>query len=215
MIKSLSFITFVSFVIIAGPADARTWKEAGSDRTIEGNYVKTEGENIVIARANGTSMKVPLVRLSDEDKQFVTEQEAAKIPPPVVSEFKWETDFALAKKRAKEEKKAMLLDFTGSDWCGWCIKLKKEVFDTEVFKNYAKDHLIMVELDFPKSKELAKEEKEQNDKLASEYKIEGYPTIILLNSSGRYVNRTGYKDGGPEKYIEHVKDLLKHKDKEK
>jgi len=215
MIKSLSFLSLVSCVILAIPADARTWKEAGSDRTVEGNYVKTEGENVVITRANGTSIKIPLSRLSDEDKQFVSDQEAAKAPPPVVNEFKWETDFALAKKRAKDEKKQMLLDFTGSDWCGWCMKLKKEVFDTEEFKNYAKDHLIMVEVDFPKHKELPAEEKKQNEKLSDEYKIEGFPTVILLSSSGHYVNRTGYEDGGPESYIKHLKELLMHREKAK
>jgi len=209
MVQSLRFFSLAVCAILSIPVDARTWKEAGSDRTIEGDYVKTEDDKVVITRPNGTAVKVPLARLSDEDKKFVADQAAAAAPPPVVNEFKWETDFAVAKKRAKDEKKSMLLDFTGSDWCGWCIKLKKEVFDTPEFKEYAKDHLIMVELDFPKRKELPKEEKEQNDKLNEEYKITGFPTIVLLNARGREVARTGYQEGGPEEYIKHLKELLK------
>ena len=123
--------------------------------------------------------------------------------------FKWETDFEVAKKRAKAEKKPMLLDFTGSDWCGWCIQLKKEVFSTPEFAKYAKDNLVLVEVDFPQTKKLPKEEAEQNEKLQQEYKIEGYPTIILLNADGKKVASTGYQKGGPQKYIEHLKGLLK------
>jgi protein disulfide-isomerase len=193
--------------LLAVTADARTWKEAGSDRTIVGEFVRTEGENVVITRPIGGTAKVPLSRLSEEDQKFAAEQAAAKAAP--VGVFKWETDFEVAKKRAKVEKKPMLLDFTGSDWCGWCIRLKKEVFTTPEFEKYAKDNLVLVEVDFPRAKKLPKDEAEQNAKLQQEYKIEGYPTIILLNSDGKKVAGTGYLAGGPEKYIEHLKSLLK------
>jgi thioredoxin-related protein len=208
MHQSLPLFSVAMLVFLAIPAAARTWKEVGSDRTLEGEYVRTEGETIVIVRPNGTSLKFAIDRLSEEDKKFVNEQNAAKAAPPAAV-FKWETDFELAKKRAKTEKKAMLLDFTGSDWCGWCIRLKKEVFITPEFEKYAKDKLVLVEVDFPRKTQLPKEEKEQNDKLSQEYKIGGYPTIILLNSRGREVARTGYQEGGPDKYIEHLKELLK------
>jgi thioredoxin-related protein len=115
----------------------------------------------------------------------------------------------VAKKRASAEKKPMLLDFTGSDWCGWCIKLKKEVFDTPEFQQYAKEKLILVEVDFPRSKQLPKKEKEQNEQLSKEYQVRGFPTIILLSSKGTKVAQTGYQEGGPGKYIEHLKGLLK------
>ncbi len=111
--------------------------------------------------------------------------------------------------RAKEENKSLLIDFTGSDWCGWCIRLNKEVFSKPEFQEYAAKHLIMVELDFPRKKKLPAKLKEQNDKLQEEYKIEGFPTVILLNPRGKEVARTGYEEGGPAKYVEHVKGLLK------
>jgi protein disulfide-isomerase len=205
-------------VMLPAVLEARTWKEEGSGRTLDGDYVRTEGTDVLIRKAGGAIVKVPLAKLSEEDRKFIAaqapaagQQLTAAQPAAEKDVFKWETDFKLAKQRAKAENKALLLDFTGSDWCGWCIKLKKEVFDQPAFQEYARKNLIMVELDFPRSKELDPKEKEQNQKLAQEYQIEGYPTIILLNARGREVARTGYQEGGPEKYVDHVKELLKQK----
>jgi thioredoxin-related protein len=207
--KTLPCFSVAALVLTLGLAEGRTWKEAGSARTIEGDFLRTEGDSAVIVRPNGTSIKVPLARLSDEDKKFIEEAAASKPAAEAAGVFKWETDFDAAKQRAKDEDKPMLLDFTGSDWCGWCIRLKKEVFDTKEFKEFAKDNLVLVEVDFPQQEKLPSKVKKQNDKLAEEYKVGGYPTIVLLNSKGREVARTGYKEGGPAKYIEHLQELLK------
>jgi len=196
-------------MILPASLEARTWKEAGSDRSLEGEYSKTDGDQVVILRPNGTTVKIPLAKLTDEDKKFVTEQSAPKPEAAVADVFKWETDLEVAKKRAKEEHKEILADFTGSDWCGWCIKLKKEVFDQPEFQEYAKKHLIMLELDFPRKKELPAKLKEQNAKLNEEFQIDGFPTILLINARGKEINRTGYQEGGPAKYVEHLKELLK------
>ncbi len=209
-----SALCIISLLTLALPVTllARTWKEAGSDRTLDGDYVRTEGTQVLIRKADGSIIKVPLAKLSEDDQKFVAEQAASKEQTVADKDaFKWETDFKLAKQRAKTENKALLVDFTGSDWCGWCIKLKKEVFDEPAFQEYAKKNLIMVELDFPRSKELPAAEKEQNEKLRQEYGVNGFPTIVLLNARGREVARTGYQEGGPEKYVEHVKELLKKK----
>jgi thioredoxin-related protein len=199
----------VASVILPAHLEARTWKEAGSDRSLEGDYVRTEGDKVVIVRPSGTSVKIPLAKLSEEDQKFAAEASAPKPDPATQDVFKWETDFEVAKKRAEDEKKTILADFTGSDWCGWCIKLKKEVFDQPEFQEYAKKNLIMLELDFPRSKKLPAKEKEQNENLAKEFKVRGYPTVLLLDSKGKQVGSTGYQDGGPEKYVEHLKGILK------
>ena len=198
-------------VILPATLQARPWKEAGSDRSLEGDYVRTEGDQVVIRKSGGSTIKIALSKLSAEDQKFVSTQAPAKEDAAAVDKdvFKWETDFELAKQRAKDEKKDMLVDFTGSDWCGWCIKLKQEVFDQPAFQEYAKKHLIMVELDYPRKKVLPDKEKKQNTELAEKYEIQGYPTILLLNSKGREVARTGYRKDGPEEYIEHLKRLLK------
>jgi thioredoxin-related protein len=199
----------VASILLPTTLEARSWKEAGSDRSLEGEYARTEGDLVVIVRPNSTSVKVPLAKLSDEDKKFVTEQAAAKPDPVTADVFKWETDLDVAKKRAKDENKEILVDFTGSDWCGWCIRLKKEVFDQPEFQEYAKKHLIMVELDFPRKKKLPAKEMAQNEKLSQEFKVEGFPTVLLLNERGKEIGRTGYQKGGPASYVEHLKGLLK------
>lgn len=103
----------------------------------------------------------------------------------------WDDDFEKSLAKAKEEKKMVLLDFTGSDWCGWCVKLDDEVFSKSAFKKFAKENLMLVELDFPHSKNLPKKTKEQNAALKSKFGISGYPTIILLDSEGKEAARWG------------------------
>src|SRR3954471_16135308 len=97
----------------------------------------------------------------------------------------WLTDLPRAKVQAKAENKLVLMDYTGSDWCGWCIKLDKEVFSTPEFAEYAKKNLVLVEVDFPNKKPQSAELKKANEALQEKYKIEGYPTVIVLNSEGK------------------------------
>lgn len=120
----------------------------------------------------------------------------------------WTSAFPAAKKQATEEGKDLLMDFTGSDWCGWCIKLKDEVFKHDEFKNGVKDSFVLVEIDFPKDKsKLPEETQAQNRKLGEEFGIEGYPTIVLADADGRPYATTGYQPGGPEKYVAHLNEL--------
>ncbi len=126
----------------------------------------------------------------------------------------WSSDFAAAKKQAAESKKDLLLDFTGSDWCGWCIKLKDEVFKHDEFKKGVKDTLVLVEVDFPKDKsKLTEETQMQNKDLGEKFAIKGYPSIILCDAEGRPYAATGYQKGGPEKYVEHLNELRGNKTK--
>ena len=119
----------------------------------------------------------------------------------------WSEEYDKALAQAKADKKLVVLDFTGSDWCGWCIKLDKEVFSQAEFAEYAKKNLVLVELDYPRTKEQSKEIKAQNGKLQKEYKIEGYPTIIVLNSEGKKVGELGYQPGGPKAFIAELEKL--------
>lgn len=123
----------------------------------------------------------------------------------------WLEDIAKAKQIATEQKRPILLDFTGSDWCGWCIKLDKEVFSKKEFKDYAKENLILVEVDFPHNSRQSKKLAEQNAELKNQYKIDGYPSIILIRPDGSVIAQTGYQEGGPAAYVEHLKKLLEKK----
>jgi protein disulfide-isomerase len=121
----------------------------------------------------------------------------------------WLTDLPKAQEQAKAEKKLVMLDFTGSDWCGWCIKLDKEVFSQPEFAAYAKTNLVCVEVDFPTKKKLSAEQQKANDALAKKYNVEGYPTIIVLNADGKKVGELGYMKGGPKAFIAALEKLKK------
>lgn len=121
----------------------------------------------------------------------------------------WQTDYKQAQAEAKGANKLVLLDFTGSDWCGWCIKLDREVFSKPEFQDYAKKNLVLVELDFPRGKEIPAAEKAQNSELATQYQIEGFPTIIVLDSNGKKVGEIGYTPGGPAAFIAALDKLRK------
>src|SRR4029453_9987213 len=116
-------------------------------------------------------------------------------------ELKWLTDAAKAQTQAKAEKKLVLLDFTGSDWCGWCIKLNKEVFSKPEFAEYAKKNLVLVEVDFPRRKKLSDALAKANGALQSKYDIEGYPTLVILDANGKLAGKMGYVAGGPKPFL--------------
>ncbi len=121
----------------------------------------------------------------------------------------WMTDFDKAKEKAKAENKHILIDFSGSDWCGWCIKLDKEVFSQKEFKEYAKDNLVLMLADFPRDKsKISDEVQKQNDKLSKEYGVRGFPTVFILSPDGKTVAKTGYQAGGAEAYVKHIKSLI-------
>ncbi len=122
----------------------------------------------------------------------------------------WETDLAKAKELAKKEKKSVLVEFTGSDWCPPCIHMRKEVFSKQEFVNQVKKNYVLVELDFPKKDaELAK----KNRPLAEEYKIDGYPTIILLDSEGKEFSRfTASEYPDIDSFVKALNDRLEKKD---
>lgn len=120
-------------------------------------------------------------------------------------ETTWTTDYAAALARATAEKKTVLLNFTGSDWCIWCHRLRDEVFVQKPFGDYAREHLVLVEVDFPRRKALPEKLQARNDALSEQFKVEGYPTIILVDGSGNELGRTGYMQGGAKTFVRELK----------
>jgi thioredoxin-related protein len=107
----------------------------------------------------------------------------------------WPTDYAKALETAKAQNKRVLLDFTGSDWCGPCIQFKKQVFSRPEFAAYAEKNLVLVEVDYPQRKKQSPELVKQNDRLSKQYGIEakGFPTVVLLDPNGKILRElTGY-----------------------
>lgn len=128
----------------------------------------------------------------------------------------WTNDFEAAKKQASKENKDLLIDFTGSDWCGWCIKLNEEVFKFDAFKKGVADKYVLVELDYPQGEEalakLSDATKAQNKELQEKYQIQGFPTILLTDAEGRPYANTGYQAGGAEAYVAHLDKLREKKE---
>jgi protein disulfide-isomerase len=121
----------------------------------------------------------------------------------------WLTDFKKAQGEAKAGKKLLLVDFTGSDWCGWCIRLDREVFSKPEFQEYASKNLVLLEIDFPRTMELSAELKAQNQQLAEEFGIQGFPTVVVMDSDGKPVGVLGYTPGGPAAFIAQLDKLRK------
>ena len=117
----------------------------------------------------------------------------------------WLTDFDQAKKIANEKGQNIILVFQGSDWCAPCIRLEKEVWSTDEFKKYAKDHFVMLQADFPRKKKnkLETHQQQQNNILAEKYNSQGFfPHVVILDKKGAVLGRTGYKKVSPTAYIE-------------
>ncbi len=124
----------------------------------------------------------------------------------------WETDFSAARKKAKEEHKYILLNFSGSDWCIPCIRMHRELFGSPEFSEFASKNLVLVNADFPRLKKnkLPKEQSKQNDELADKYNPRGdFPLTLLLDKEGSVIKKwEGYPDLKPEQFVNALKSSL-------
>jgi len=122
----------------------------------------------------------------------------------------WLTDLPKAEAQARAENKIVLMDFTGSDWCGWCMKFKKEVLDTPEFQDYAAKNVVLVELDYPHKKVQDNDLKKANAALKTQYDIHGFPTLVVLDKEGKEIGRQiGYSKGGPQVFIAKLESFKK------
>ena len=118
----------------------------------------------------------------------------------------WLTDVSQAIEHSKVSGKPIFAFFTGKQWCSWCKKLERQVLSKDFFINYAKDNLVLLELDFPRGR---RNLPQKQIELARKFNIKGYPTVILMDSSTNKIAKTGYEAMSPEQYVDHVKALLK------
>jgi protein disulfide-isomerase len=126
-----------------------------------------------------------------------------------LAEVEWIEDYDFALQQANDQDKVVLINFTGSDWCGWCKKLVKEVFSQPEFAKYASDNLVLLKLDFPTTfKELPQDVQMKRVELQEKYQVKGYPTILLVDSQGDVIAQTGYQQGGAGEYVKHLEGLI-------
>ena len=124
----------------------------------------------------------------------------------------WQTDLSTAKKIAVSKDLPIVLVFQGSDWCAPCIKLDREVWSTDEFKTYAKNHYVMLQADFPRRKNnaLSPEQKDKNKALAEKYNKNGiFPFVVVMNGDGEVFGETSYKKLSPKEYINEMNSFIK------
>lgn len=131
-------------------------------------------------------------------------------------ELVWHTDMKKAMEVSKKTKKPIMLFFTGSDWCGWCMRLQKEVLKTPEFEKWAKENVVLVELDFPRRTPQQPEIRQQNMELQQTLQVMGYPTVWFVNASKKgdqfnleKLGSTGYVAGGPTAWLDGANKILK------
>ncbi len=122
-------------------------------------------------------------------------------------EVKWFTDAKAAIALARKEHKVILANFTGSDWCPWCIKLDADVYSTPEFKALAKEKLVLLTVDFPNAKPQSDAEKSQNKELKDKFKPDGYPTNVFMTPTGSEVGRIGGYEPKDD-WMKSAKDIL-------
>jgi protein disulfide-isomerase len=176
-----------------------------------GGKMNARGMLLMVYPEMTIKLKEGKVVAIDVPKDAVVAPEApADQPPEKGGRFKpaiWTTNYEDALKQAKQQNRHVFVFFTGSDWCGWCMRLKGEILSTAEFQQYAREKLILVELDFPRKKTLPAPLAEQNARLARSFDIEGYPTVVVLNSRGKKIDELGYQAGGPGPFIDRLRDL--------
>jgi len=134
-------------------------------------------------------------------------------------ELTWHTDMSKATDISIKENKPMFLFFTGSDWCGWCIRLQKEVFKTPEFVKWAKDNVVLVELDFPRKNNQSDVVKQQNAQLQQQLQVIGYPTVWFVSATKtadakvnlNALGSSGYVAGGPKVWIDGANQIIQKK----
>ncbi len=122
----------------------------------------------------------------------------------------WQTDLEAAKKLATDQDKNIIIVFSGSDWCAPCIKLDKNIWQSDAFKNQSANDWILLKADFPRKKanELSKDQTAHNRKLAEKYNIEGsFPLVVLVDKNGKVHGKMGFKNVSPEEYIKMIHAL--------
>ncbi|MHB8207837.1 thioredoxin family protein [Mucilaginibacter sp.] len=125
----------------------------------------------------------------------------------------WSGDFNAAQKEASQEHKLIMINFSGSDWCGPCIRLRKEILESSTFESYASDHLILVRADFPRQKknQLSKEQIKLNEALADKYNPDGkFPYTLLVDENGKVLKDwDGFPNETPGQFVSQVSAIAK------
>ncbi len=167
--------------------------------TYDDNVIRLENGVVVSQKSPGADYAVR--------SQPLAPKTAHRPRTPTGTAGEWTTDHAAALAAANGSGRKVLLLFTGSDWCGWCMKLDAEILGTPEFRDFARESLVLVKLDFPRRSQLPDHVRAQNSRLQQQYGIEGYPTVVVLNDAGTEIGRLGYQRGGPTPFMAKLQRL--------
>ena len=140
-------------------------------------------------------------------KQILPIVVAACVAPCFAAEG-WIADMDAAKKQAAEQKKDLMIEFTGSDWCGFCIKMEQNAFGVPSFGDFLNKNFVLFKADFPSRKQIPEDIRKQNSQLSKKYAIPGYPTVVIISPDGKELTRTGFIRGDVNDYLKHYQDIL-------
>lgn len=121
----------------------------------------------------------------------------------------WSEDYDHAVATSQATGRPILVNFTGSDWCDYCIRMRREIFDTGIFAAWAKDHVVLLDCDYPRLSQQSVATVAQNQRLAERYAIESFPTIVILTAQGEELTRVGYRRGGARVWITDIEDVVR------
>ena len=124
------------------------------------------------------------------------------------STLSWYTDYSKALEVSKKTNKPIVLFFTGSDWCTWCNKMEAEILSQSDFVSAVGDKFIFVKLDFPMKTKLDANIEAQNNALMDKYNVEGFPTLIIIDSKEKYITKANYQQGGAKNFASHLQKLV-------
>lgn len=197
-------------VVVAADQGMRIWTNRDG-RTLEAKVLSVmPGKSVTVMTPAGRSHVLPLDTLSDADQAYLKTWGAQAARGGTVGKGKaeWMEDFAEARRRAGREGRAVLMLFTGSDWCPYCIQLEKNVLSGREFEGFASDNLVLMLVDFPKRKKMEESQLRSNHALAAQYKVKGYPTLVLVDESGKELSRFGYAKEDAAAFVAKVKEKL-------
>lgn len=180
----------------------RTWTSSDG-RTLEARMLSSQKDSVTLMTTRGQTFIIPFTKLSEADVGYVKAGKAHAAAPK--SEGGWLEDFESAKNIAAAEKKPILMLFTGSDWCPYCVKLEKNVLGTDAFEKFADEELVLMMVDFPRKKGQKRSVKKANAGLKNTYGIRGFPTLVLADAEGKALTKFGYGGQPAEKFIEEMK----------
>ena len=187
-------------------AEYRIWTNS-TGATIDADLVKADSENVTLKLRNGKLSTFPQVKLSEADRAFIKSLPPPSTDSPQVTatadrKAKWLTKLEKAQEESKLTGLPILMLFTGTSWCPYCVKLEEAVFSQNAFKNFANEKLVLLLLDFgPGGTAKSKD----HETLQSEYGVTGFPTYFLIDASGKKLAKGGYNDKiNPEVFAEWV-----------